>query len=87
MFDLNEIVNDIRDIHNQELEKRRNKMMTENEIRNQYEIAKTLHEQGKWNGKIEHQYELEEKWEALGYILALKYVLGLEKPKFDKEDI
>ena len=35
MFDLNEIVNDIRDIHNQELEKRSSKMKS-----NQVQIVK-----------------------------------------------
>ena len=70
-------------------------MITENEIRNQIAIGKTLHEQGKWSSDLPIDdmdrasvYKaLEERWEVAGYITALKYVLGEERPKFDKEDI
>jgi hypothetical protein len=66
-------------------------MKTENEIRNQIAIGKTLHEQGKWDDEPEDRASfyvaLEEKWEVAGYITALKYVLGEMKPKFVKEDI
>ena len=69
-----------------------NKMLTENEIRNHLEIGKTLHEQGKWDNNLPEDRPdrlkvLEEKWEVLGYISALRYVLGEEKPKWSKEDI
>ena len=66
-------------------------MITENEIKNQIAIGKTLHEQGKWSSepkdKASFYKALEERWEVVGYITALKYVLGEERPKFDKEDI
>ena len=68
-------------------------MITENEIRNQIAIGKTLHEQGKWtddppeDNRESWLLTLEERWEVAGYITALKYVLGEMKPKFDKGDI
>ena len=71
-------------------------MITENELRNQLAICKTLHEQGKWDkdlpeGGPDRQNKLylilEEKWEVAGYVSALRYVLGEMKPKFDKGDI
>ena len=68
-------------------------MITENEIRNQIAIAKTLHEQGKWSSdppeddRTGFYKELGERWEVAGYITALKYVLGEERAKFNKEDI
>ena len=67
-------------------------MKTENEIRNHLEMGKTLHEQGKWSNDLpkdnpDRLKVLEEKWEVLGYISALRYVLGDEKPKWSKEDI
>ena len=71
-------------------------MKTENEIRNQIAIAKTLHEQGKWDKDLpeggadrgEAVYlELEKKWEVAGYVTALRYVLGEMKPKFNKGDV
>ena len=70
-------------------------MITENEIKNQIAIGKTLHEQGKWSSALPEEdmdradfYKaLEERWFVAGYITALKYVLGEEPPKFDKEDM
>ena len=50
-------------------------MQTENEIRNQIAIGKTLHEQGKWSSEpsIEDQRtgfyeELGERWFVAGYV-------------------
>ena len=69
-------------------------MITENEIRNHMEIGKTLHEQGKWTDDGDYDISreevlkrLEERWEVVGYMSALRYVLGEEKPKWSKEDI
>ena len=80
MFDLNEIVNDIRGIHKQELEKRRSKMMTENEIRNQLAVAQTKKDNKDWDDELD-------QWALFGYIHGLSYVLGELKAKFNKEDI
>ena len=69
-------------------------MITENEIIDQIAIGKTLHEQGKWSsepsiedGRAGFYKELGERWFIAGYITALKYVLGEEPPKWNKEDI
>ena len=68
-------------------------MITENEIRNQIAIGKTLHEQGKWtddppeDNRESWLKALGERWQVVGYVTALKYVLGEERAKFDKEDI
>ena len=54
-------------------------MITENEIRNQLEISKSL---------LTEVSLSEDEWAfASGYIRALAYALGQEKAKYDKEDI
>lgn len=55
-------------------------MITENEIRDQLQIAIS-----KKDG--DEPMELEEWCHTEGYILALKFVLSQTKPKYDKEDI
>lgn len=68
-------------------------MITENEIKNQIAIGKTLNEQGKWSGDPPEDNReswlkvLQERWQVVGYVTALKYVLGEERAMFDKEDI
>ena len=57
-------------------------MITENEIRNQYEIAKSKKGDKDWD-----YVDVEEKWALYGYLHALGYVLGTLKAKFNKEDI
>ena len=56
-------------------------MTTENEIRNQLEITKTL--------LVDANYPLsEDEWAfTSGYLRALSYVLGQAKAKYNKEDI
>ena len=56
-------------------------MITENEIRNQLEIAKSL------LGDYVHPVSETEWAFSSGYIRALAYALGQAKAKFNKEDI
>jgi hypothetical protein len=55
-------------------------MVTENEIKNQYQIAQTKKENKDWDDELD-------QWALYGYIHALGYVLGTLKAKYNKEDI
>ena len=57
-------------------------MITENEIKNQIAIGQTYAENMEyWDGEPEYL-----EWHN-GYMFALKYVLGIAKAHYDKEDI
>ena len=56
-------------------------MITENQIKDQVQIARTKAEQMEyWDGEPELQYNK-------GYIHALNWVLGIVKAQYNKEDI
>ena len=56
-------------------------MVTENEIRNQLEISKSL------LGDDNHPMSETEWAFSSGYVRALAYALGQAKAKYDKEDL
>ena len=56
-------------------------MLTENQVKDQIQIAITKAEQMEfWDGEVD-------LWYHNGYIHALKWALGLVKAQYNKEDI